>query len=307
MAAGKAIKALGKEVVEYIDRLLTKQTKNFETNNLKFDEDLDLTKNFRPDPETLDYHVDEIGEQINAFLQQPPQDVMRSTHFFDPNAIQRLAMSSKKNDYLDGMQESHMAMVTPKTHRLLNTPLYSDNPEELKRIYPDLDPDLVDEEAATSLNKIKYFEELFKNKQVPKGTHIFEDSKGTPYKDYVKKEYQGVPETPLIVVKRAPDGSLRVVGHESRHRERALENLGLGDQRYLTEIQNLSADEVNLRDLPPDTPVYNDTGIRNYDGPAPEKIGTLGDLLKIIYGVAPVAGALPAVERYIDQQTTITP
>ena len=55
-----AITKLGKEVVEYIDRLLTKQNKNFETNKLKFDEDLDLTKNFRPDPETLDYHVDEI-------------------------------------------------------------------------------------------------------------------------------------------------------------------------------------------------------------------------------------------------------
>lgn len=302
-----AIGKLGKEVVEYIDRLLTKQTKNFETNKLKFDEDLDLTKNFRPDPETLDYHVDEIGEQINALLKESPQDVMRSTNFYDPVKIQQLAMKSKKNDYLDGIQESHMAMVTPKTHRLLNTPLYSDNPEELKRMYPDMDPDMVDEEAATSLNKIKYLEELFKNKQVPKGTHIFEDSGGTPYKDFVRKQYQGLNQIPRMMVEVAPDGSLRVIDHEGRHTSRALENLGRGDQPYLTEIQNRSAEEVNLRDLPPDTPVYNDIGRMNYDAPPPEKIGTLGDLLKIIYGVAPVAGALPAVERYIDQQATITP
>ena len=68
MAAGKAIKALGQEVVDFIDRLLTKQTKNFETNQLRVDEELDLSQSFRPDPEDLDYYVDEMGEQINALL-----------------------------------------------------------------------------------------------------------------------------------------------------------------------------------------------------------------------------------------------
>ena len=308
MAAGKAIKALGEEVVEYIDRLLTKQSKNFETNQLRADEDLDLSQSFRPDPEYLDYAVDEMGEPINAFLQQSPQDVLRSTQHFNPSAIQRLAMASKKNDYLGDIQESHMGLVTPKTHRALNPPLYSDNPEALKKMYPSMDPNTVDKQASTSLAKIKYLEELFKNKEFPKGAADFETSGGKPYEDYVTRQYQGVQETPRIIVELAEDGSLRVVGHEGRHTSRALENLGRGDQPYLTEIKNASADEINLKDLPPDTPVYNDVGRgSNLDGPAPEKMGTLGDLLKIIYGVAPVAGALPAVERYIDESRMVMP
>ena len=310
MAAGKAIKALGEEVVEFIDNLLTKQSKNFETNQLKAGEDLDPSQSFRPDPEYLDYAVDEMGEPINAFLQQPAQYVQRSVDFFDPNAIQKLAMASKKNDYYGdaaNYQEAHMAMVTPKTHRLLNPPLYSDNPEALKKMYPKMDPDVIDEQASISLGKIKYLEELFKNKEIPKGTNTFDASGGKSYKDYARGQYQGVAENPMITVKLDEDGSLRVVAHESRHRSRALENLGFGDQPYLTELRNASADEINLKDLPPDTPVYNDVGIRNYDRPGPEKIGTLGDLLKIVYGVAPVAGALPAVERYIDESRMVMP
>ena len=100
------------------------------------------------------------------------------------------------------------------------------------------------------------------------------------------KELSGVPQLGYKLLKGA-DGKpiIQIKLHEGRHRMRALKELG--SDEALVQLFG----DADIKNLPPDTPVYNELSEFQRDGG--QYVGKLGDILKILgFGGVAVKGAL---------------
>jgi hypothetical protein len=104
----------------------------------------------------------------------------------------------------------------------------------------------------------------------------------------------GYDDVPFLNIDK--DGNLvRVVGHEGRHRSRALE--AMGEPHQLVRFRRSDAP---LPDLPPQTKLHSQTDIwRGYFPPKP--VGTLEELIKFLSVAPPAAlGALSQLPEEAD-------
>tara|TARA_R110000824_G_C15105388_1_gene666649 strand:- start:33 stop:743 length:711 start_codon:yes stop_codon:yes gene_type:complete len=111
----------------------------------------------------------------------------------------------------------------------------------------------------------------------------------------------GYHTVPFLSVKEYGDGELisKVVGHEGRHRSRALESLGEPDQL----VRFIRRSSESLPDLPPQTKLYSEKVGSSLDEFVPEDkpVGTLSELIKFLSVMPPAAlGALSQLPEEAD-------
>ncbi len=286
---------LAKAVVDKISDLLTMSNRNFKKKQAaaRPDERIDTSPmGNRPDKETLDEESREIGAQINALLKEPVWESDRSFRTFDPDTIMSSARRAQKpEDHpYQTIQDMQWVLSTPETHRKLNPPLYSDNPDYEINVLG-TDPFEVSSDKA----KVDFFRRAYKER-------LPEDYR---FNRTTKDVYTGWKQIPMMVARYDPDqGAIFIKGHEGRHFSRALEAEGQGRSNYLTEIYKMDPENFpDLKTLDPNTPIYSDRGRLTRDESGnlkfgePEKVGTLGELWKVIYGVGGV-GALQNLGSY---------
>ena len=191
MVGGPAISKFGKQVVGEISDLLKRANK-------KFDPEADPA----PEPDTLEYQAEELGEQFKALLETgTPEEVKRNLEFYDPDTLMTSAMRIKKPEFDDEFQASQWVLSSPETHRKLNPEIWYDDPKHA------LENLKVPEEIVLSdIDKVLAYDTASARKIPEAG----------------QRSYEGWRQLPMYQMEYDPySNALFVRAHEGRHINRS--------------------------------------------------------------------------------------
>jgi hypothetical protein len=194
----------------------------------------------------------EAGERARKLAMEAPEVF---GYYEDIPLMQTLMESPKNPDRVKGLIESDAVLAKPKTFGELAAPIRMEH------------PDIVEGVEKT----VSDYRDKFRSGQKV-------DS--IPYLDYE--------------IKQGPDQNkyMQIVGHDGRHRNRALQSLG--NPSSLIRMYEKGGGVPRMRSLDPSMEVYSEKSLLNNQ--EPRFIGTLGDLFKVLGISAAVApGALSSL------------
>ena len=227
--------------------------------------------------------LDELGDTAIRWLESLSKKYRESPFNFDKKDYDIEGLAGKAGESLSGleakapqffskyekiplfqaMREGNLALMKPKTFRSLAARLPDD--KKIDDYIPTSPTSTYDGVLEEIRRKTQEYADLYKYGE------LFDDIPYLRFKEQSPTDYQ-------------------IVGHEGRHRNRALETLGepvslvrmlpTEGYDYLTDKSNYIREMLNLTDVKANPTFYDELSSFQRDGGA--KVGSLGELMEIV-------------------------